>query len=307
MTSNDTETLPETLWHYTDAAGLLGILGNVDEPPTPNVKGSGTFKPILWASAAQFLNDRRELIHGLELVKNHIETVNIPRISSAPAGTYTRQDDRVGYLRGVCQTINEIVDQKYDTYLHCCTISFSEDPDVLSQWRAYGGGVGGFAIGFRASAFPRGAGSVANAGGLGLHKVSYTNNTLPKALKGAVTLFVDQHMANPRPPQPKQGSLFRAVQSLAFFAASVKHNGFEEEREWRFIEPGFFNEPEFRATPAGLVPYRKIELDASAVTGVFVGPGPNQYENSIAARSLLYRFGYYDAAKNVHCSETPFR
>jgi hypothetical protein len=35
--------------------------------------------------------------------------------------------------------------------INVCVCSFSEAGDVLSQWRAYGGGAGGFSIGFAGS------------------------------------------------------------------------------------------------------------------------------------------------------------
>ncbi|MFI7172207.1 hypothetical protein [Rhodococcoides fascians] len=40
---------------------------------------------------------------------------------------------------------------------------------------------------------------------------------------------------------------------------------------------------------------------------LWVGPGPYQYENYLAAKSMLRRYGYVAALHNVHCSDTPFR
>jgi hypothetical protein len=324
-----TPELPATLWHYTDAAGLLGILGHEVTAADPNIVGSGSYKPVLWASAAQFLNDRRELVHGLELVNNFVKDglkkanmwASAPPTTQAPPGadwvtnswhtlfnsTRAANPTGIDFLKEICRTLDLIIDRKYETYLHCCTVSFSQEPDVLSQWRAYGNGIGGFSIGFDPSKFPRSDGSPVHLSGLGLHEVQYTRNELTPALKTAVLeLFTTEltrrgHSVNP-------GNLSTAVQNLAFYAASVKHQGFEEEHEWRFIEPGSFDAPEFRATPSGLVPYRKLdELPSDAVTGLYVGPGPKQYENLVAAKSLLQRYGYTTASANVHPSETPFR
>jgi hypothetical protein len=46
--------VPDELFHYTDAAGLIGILANKGE---------------LWASDARCMNDTRELEHGNELLR----------------------------------------------------------------------------------------------------------------------------------------------------------------------------------------------------------------------------------------------
>lgn len=67
----------ETLWHYTNTAGLLGILNNVDKKAEDDKPRSGTYKPILHASAAQFLNDRRELTLGLELIKDGLVELGV--------------------------------------------------------------------------------------------------------------------------------------------------------------------------------------------------------------------------------------
>ncbi|WP_158171280.1 DUF2971 domain-containing protein [Rhodococcus sp. JT-3] len=350
-----TVALPKTLWHYTDAAGLIGILKNAAKSPTtpgaPAAKaptgasgdtdtsvdeeasaapggpvdeqpanGTGTtsppatvtapdpreYHPVLWASAAQFLNDHRELVHGLEMVKKYIENVLTSKTSILNAAKVTNLAAKKKFLRKICTTIDEIIDKKYDFFLHCYTISFSEKPDMLSQWRAYGSGVGGFSIGFDPSRFPRSDNSAVHQAGLGLHKVQYKRSEFDGDLEWAAKLMVEQEVFSLKARSGRYQA-HTTVQALAFIAASVKHVGFKEEEEWRFVEPGFFDLPEFRSNPAGLVPYRELHLDAEAVTGVWVGPGPNQYENYIAVKSLLSRFGYGSTLANVHRSETPFR
>lgn len=294
-------SLPDQLWHYTDAAGLLGILTNVEQMPDPNVVGSGSYKPVLRATAAQFLNDRRELTHGLALVLEHLRLWG-------GRGLFQSNPAADTFMRAVCDAIQSIIDREYPDYLHCCTVSFSEDPDMLSQWRGYGQGTGGFAIGFDPSKFPRSDGSNVHRAGLGLHQVQYLSDALEEPLIGAVDWFIAETMDPASTNTPTQGNIHKAVQSLAFVAASVKHKGFREEQEWRFVQPGFFDVPEFRPGATGLVPYRNVVgLTQDAVIGLYVGPGPYQYENYLAAKSMLGRYGYQTASFNVHCSQTPFR
>ncbi|WP_206509792.1 DUF2971 domain-containing protein [Rhodococcus sp. KRD197] len=299
--------LPEApIWHYTDTAGLLGILRNVDKTAE---KGSrvGTYKPVLHATAAQFLNDRRELTLGLGLVKEALDEFGGPG----------RQwfDDNPGaknFLGQVAAAIQQIIDRTYPRYIHCSTISFSTVTDSLSQWRAYGRGTGGFAIEFNPSKFPRNSTSERRSG-LGWQKITYVTDTLEGTLLDAFHHFVGQAMTDIRGPNPTPLAVNKAVQRLAFHAASFKHMGFAEENEWRFVEPGFghapgeSNDPEFKFGAAGLTPYRAVELPADAVMSLWVGPGPYQYENYLAAQSMLHRYGYVAASRNVHCSSTPFR
>lgn len=294
-----------TLWHYTTPAGLLGILGNVDKKPEDGKPRSGTYKPVLHASAAQFLNDRRELTLGLELIKDGL-------VELGRRKTFDDTPEAKAYLQEVARTIQQVIDQKYPRLIHCSTISFSTKEDSLSQWRAYGQGTGGFAIGFDPTKFLRDR-TDERSGGLGFQKVTYVRDTLEGRLLQAFDLFIAQARADVRSGSPNEYSLYKAVQRLAFHAASVKHAGFREEDEWRFVEPGFGhqraepNDPEFKVGAAGLVPYREVPLPEEAVTGLWVGPGPYQYENYLAAQSMLYRYGYIAASHNVHCSDTPFR
>ncbi|WP_157792730.1 hypothetical protein [Rhodococcus opacus] len=96
---------------------MIGILGNVDMPATPATP-KGTYKPVLWASAAQFLNDRRELVHGLELVKQYIENVIDPPSGIASALSAVAPylvSKKKSYLQELCRTISAVIDRTYDT------------------------------------------------------------------------------------------------------------------------------------------------------------------------------------------------
>ncbi|OZC63589.1 hypothetical protein CH306_26375 [Rhodococcus sp. 15-725-2-2b] len=295
----------ETLWHYTNTAGLLGILNNVDKKAEDDKPRSGTYKPILHASAAQFLNDRRELTLGLDLIKDGLVALGV-------RGSFDPTPEAKAFLQEVARAIQQVVDQTYPDFIHCSIVSFSTQCDSLSQWRAYGQGTGGFAIGFEPELFPRNS-TLERIGGLGLQKVTYVTDTLEGQLLDAFHLFIAQAQTDIRSGKPNEYAVRKAVQRLALRAASVKHAGFDEEREWRYVEPGFGqqlgvpNDPDFKAGAAGLVPHRRIELPAEAVVGLWVGSGPYQYENYLAAQSMLYRYGYVAASHNVHRSDTPFR
>ena len=302
---------PAVLWHYTDAAGLLGILANeVDNvPPAERLVNTRVYRPVFHATMAEYLNDSREVVHGLEIVRAWLQEL-FDR-TSPPLDKKVRV-----FLSDLCDVIGQKADREYFALLHCHTVSFSERPDVLSQWRAYGRGTGGFAIGFDTQAFPRSDGSAMHRAGVGLHQVRYLEEgTLDGALTAAVDFFIDQvsRDATRWPEKQTPSRVNSALRSLGVAVASIKHPGFEEEEEWRFIEPAFLRPVQFRSNSGGLVPYRPVELGTEgcspceAVTGVVVGPGPLQHENKLAAESMLQSYGYLNAARNVTCSSTPFR
>nr|WP_179275394.1 DUF2971 domain-containing protein [Rhodococcus sp. 06-1059B-a] len=301
---------PDTLWHYTNAVGLHGILANeYDAPVTDRLANMRAYRPVFQATMAEYLNDSRELLHGLEIVRLWLQEV-LDRTSPPPGEKVEL------FMSDLCEAIDRKANRDYFALLHCHTVSFSLRRDVLSQWRAYGRGTGGFAIGFDTRAFPYSDGSAMHRAGVGLHQVRYLEEeTLDGPLSAAVDLFIDQvtrdstHWPKKQPPLRVNS----ALRSLAVTAACIKHPGFAEEEEWRYVEPSFIRPVQFRTNSGGLVPYRNVELGteqcrpSDAVVGVVVGPGPLQHENKLAAESLLQSHGYYIASNNVTCSSTPFR
>lgn len=108
---------PEIIYHYTNADGLVGIVS------------SGS----LWATDLRFVNDASELDHALKSMEAAIERARGRFTSPTQANLLDRLDDAVGH-REMFPSVH--------------SVSFSANGDLLSQWRAYGGDGGGYAIGF---------------------------------------------------------------------------------------------------------------------------------------------------------------
>jgi hypothetical protein len=107
--------MPDILYHYTSAEGLLGIIE------------SG----VLRAGNFSYVNDASELTYGQELVNE----VLVEEIGSAPTSLL-----RSLSLRLQSQVLN--LSEEFDFYLSC----FCSEFDLLSQWRGYGSGNGRFCI-----------------------------------------------------------------------------------------------------------------------------------------------------------------
>src|SRR6478735_12190081 len=97
---------PDTLYQYTDAAGLMGILQ------------SGA----VWATDARFLNDAAELEYFRQAVQEIASEVK-PTLRTAHAVRFA----------------DELLENSNDQFFmgSIYVASFSADPDILSQWRAY--------------------------------------------------------------------------------------------------------------------------------------------------------------------------
>ena len=111
------------LFHYTTAAGLISILES----------------RTLWASSMRHLNDPRELVYAIEIVKEEL------------ARRSNGLEDLYGSLgwspdQGA-QNLLKQLDKFTASTLY--VTSFSEHKDVLSQWRAYCRDGNGYAIGFK--------------------------------------------------------------------------------------------------------------------------------------------------------------
>jgi hypothetical protein len=116
QTTDDCRTAPSTLYHYTGAPGLLGILQTHE----------------LWATNALYLNDAKEVHYGHDLGRQFINSFS--------------PDSRIhkNLRRGLGYFVSMTNQANVNNYV----VSFCAKPDLLSQWRAYGGNGTGFAIGF---------------------------------------------------------------------------------------------------------------------------------------------------------------
>src|SRR5579872_521596 len=103
----------DLLYHYTDAAGLLGILES----------------QRLWATNAAYLNDPTELLHARAVYKGWLEA-------------RTEQ----GIARELLDNV-KVIDLMLEHIFHVFVACFCRNGDLLSQWRGYGSGGRGFAIG----------------------------------------------------------------------------------------------------------------------------------------------------------------
>jgi hypothetical protein len=109
------ETTAPVVWHYTNRAGLEGILGS----------------HTIWASDATTMNDPLELQHGHQVIEDALARA---RLATNVADGVRRHLD---FAR-------EVMNRGTTFVLSACT-----NGDSLPQWHAYGDDLKGYAIGFR--------------------------------------------------------------------------------------------------------------------------------------------------------------
>jgi hypothetical protein len=275
---------PEILYHYTNAEGLVGIVS------------SGA----LWATDLRFVNDASELDHALESMLTAIARARIRFSSPVQLMLLDRLEDVIGQ-RAMFPSVH--------------SVSFSENGDLLSQWRAYGGDGGGYAIGFAALDLrPDFTGGVPAGGGV-IHRVVYDQATQDQLLDDVIaegcelTERIDQRGGNTeRAATALVARLLSGSESGLFYC--LKAEGWSEEAEWRTVyalndtvKPGV----EFRTVAGIPVPYLPLHdiRKRLPIREVAVGPSISQPIAETAVRTLLDRYGYTDV--DIRISALPLR
>lgn len=291
-----------TVWHYTTGQGLIGIVENSE----------------LWASSFAALNDLEELSCGGRLAVSVFDNVIGSR-------RYTpRQKQRVA--DSIDRAIGRL-ERRPPSFI----ASASMAKDSLSQWRGYGDGGMGYAVGLDASfgLVPRVKDDSAfkNQGRVMFHdgsdvmwaRVVYQPDEQRELVGQALAHIA--HVAGEEEAFAKYGA-----EKLGDYLRGVllycKDYAFREEQEVRIVlAPASAELWSFRAGRYGVTPFMRLvnpeikqehemgwlptatSLDLP-ITEVMVGPGPNAVSALLGAQELLAAHGL-----NVHvtASKAPFR
>ncbi|WP_271800223.1 DUF2971 domain-containing protein [Dietzia maris] len=283
------------IYHYTDAAGLRGILQT----------------GRIWATHTDFLNDAAELefatIKLKDALREQIDLVEGLDESHEQGGS---REVALYFMREFVENLNGTVGG--NVYVS----SFSLDGDSLAQWRAYA--PAGYAIEFDEMDFfsldpeehEKALGIV--PGGYpqgrwkeiayGLEAAAYAT-TLAKGAR-------DHYLSTL--PSGNSGVHVHAAMA-GFFADDLplmKHPSFSGEREQRLVIDRRAASVLFRDTnqAMGPIPYVEVPFHKNSIKGVIVGPGPNQELRARSVSILLNSiFGEDSWRKHVEVSDSPAR
>lgn len=298
-----------SLYHYTNQAGLLGILSSNN----------------LWATSYKFMNDATEISHFRALASKFLEP-EFRKISSELESSNDEAREKVSSFGGLDDVVEHelqvFLDTLYNTTFHrrenaeelvhpfilsLCghEDEYERDNGLLSQWRGYGAG-GGFAIEFDTRALSDIVAAqvryfryyVAHFSdvvyGQGADAIRSLSTEL-NMLKSAVQRFYDGDASC-------FDELYHPFTSLA---TRTKHFGFREENEVRIVlAPALKNGPKVfgshrdheykpvltRQGPLGPVAYIELIEDGSVelpIKRIIVGPSRYQERNFEAAKFAL--------------------
>lgn len=268
---------PGSLFHYTDQSGFLGILKSNQ----------------LWATGIQFLNDSREYVVGLQMLTQEL---------AERSGSDAELKTAIGAHLDISQWGPPLVG----------VVSLSERRDDLSQWRAYAGGAGGFALGFEGRSLMR----AINPRGAILLPVQYVDPDDPSATTQIVKDFCDDFArAIPQVRDPASRLHFQNMAQLsAQVVCSVREDrAFADEKEWRVVVPPTATQASLRVRSGRSMPTPYWELDVSQVLGgvkrvglseIIVGPTPHPELAARGARMVALLNGEVGP---ITASRVPYR
>jgi hypothetical protein len=200
---------PDTLlWHYTNGAGLLGILG------------TGT----IFSTQVSCLNDSTEIRYAQVLFQKALTEVLSKYNGDDSVKTFVTR-----YLK-LIEEVSRVPSHAPSPFFVAC---FSREEDSLSQWRAYCGGENGYAIEFKAK----------NLFGLPnlLVKVNY-DKALHEKIAGevaeATVRFYEEGLVGGNADQIAgwENEFLAAWDSrISYLAPLVKDPGFSAENEYRVL------------------------------------------------------------------------
>ncbi len=202
-----------------------------------------------------------------------------------------------------------------------CVASFTEEGNLLSQWRAYGAVGAGYSIGFQDLRVPDSGIERATAGTM-LVKCEYDQGTFRERVHSCFELIGERftsYVERCLDDMTCRGEVLKTAYWVMFrcagkLAPSLKHEAFREEKEWRIVViPRSGRQSEaisYRPTNRGLVPYVPISLCESGklmpIEAVYVGPTQDPEAGKRSTIAFLNGKGY-GGCQIVEDSGIPFR
>jgi hypothetical protein len=277
-------TPPPVLYHYTTQQGLLGIINSKE----------------IWATHTQYLNDIREFRHATDLVKQELSLM----ADATPVEDKVLRDRLWDMKNAVSRTLQNI---------NVCVCSFSENGDVLSQWRAYGGPASGFAIGFSGEELRE----MSREWGW-LVPVAYEEEEQRRVIRSLLNDVLQELQELRNPIKELEHPAGNLVAYLNRYAPILKHNAFQEEHEWRVVtRPLLCTLKSFgyRTGPSMLIPYSRLSLEsrpALAIREIVIGPTPHPEQSLRSVHGLLTKNsietgGPHRQGVSIRLSAVPYR
>jgi len=263
------------VYHYTSLDGLAGIIKSQK----------------IWATHTSYLNDASELIYSRELIYSALDKLQEKNIAH-------NGDKKDLSLRAFIADIKELIDKLLPSKnfgIYVC--SFSEQKDLLSQWRAYSQNGIGFSVGFSLERLIEGAGI--NPYDIGLcnydeeDQLSKVEELVNKDFAKSILEAIDDLKRNSSDSKLKELTE-KFIDKFLNLSVQMKHPDFAEEQEWRLIteaSPKNGLSIRFRSKSSMLIPYVEIPLPKQdsklEIDEIIIGPSNDHSLSRLSLDILL--------------------
>ncbi len=283
--------LPPILYHYTNRAGLAGII------ESGKMRLSDIFRQ----------NDPSELKHGLCIALNVLKseiTAERPEVKE-----FAKRFTRFCLHGGIEESAH---------YFICC---FSGDSDDLGQWRAYANNGQGFALGFDTSSLKGGFENENGAliGQNSTFPITYNDLEL-KRIQTALAKMIVPLISLPRKISIESGSLndnmkklsiahsMNVIPSVMYF----KHEAYQNENEYRFLQifRSDMPAPDVKYKAQSMVKYREFDWRSNArgvLKKIVVGPAANQVQATRFIKDCFAAYHIDSDGIEIVRSKIPYR
>lgn len=275
----------QELFHYTSIDALLSIV---------------THK-TLWATEISYLNDTQELRLFADLL---LEKINV----YDAVGTDSE-------IKAASQLTGWIKDWFVGGAL-VFTTSFTENGNILSQWRGYCQHGRGVSLGFDPATIIAAAAQANFTIGRCIYEWP-KHHELARAVVGRlVSLAIERgDHANMHPTQSFYPTFDEAAPEIIRIGVLCKHPSFAEEREWRCISQPVKHYVEapikYRAGSSALIPYLEFPLpsmnEALAVQTAIVGPSPTPDLAFNGVARYLSKYAATGQQRSIRACGIPYR
>ncbi|MEM7724423.1 MAG: DUF2971 domain-containing protein [Pseudomonadota bacterium] len=223
------------LYHYTDPFGLEGIAKSGE----------------LWASPSSTLNDGSETTILLDALR---AAINEKRSNLIKNGVFSELEAQ--RCRRLENYLNATVGEVF-------VLSMTEKHDQLSQWRAYAKNGVGYSLGIPTVALMQAAKSQGFAMVRCCYERTQCVELARKLVDGIFDLVPEDELLEKSKPVPVLNAWSRLIKNIA---PCFKHNGFEEEKEWRVFRIADYADDRIksRATIGGIINYTTLEWASHA-------------------------------------------
>lgn len=231
----------------------------------------------MWATSLLYLNDTTEYSYAYELLLQEAKVYN--------------------------HIYEIILRYKRDDIFVC---SFSEEKDLLSQWRAYSDNARGFSIGFKSSSIQ----ILAKYQKFCLLPCIYDPDTQKKVISDRLVKY-NLIMKN----NPSGFDIGELVKDFYTIFPIIKHPKFSEEKEWRLISEAIVEKRtwKFRVGKYSIIPYVEFGLKhdqygSHVIHEIMIGPGLDYDLNERALSNILdTSYDISIPSRKILKSEVPYR